>query len=440
MSEPTTEPKAKLLLVDDEANILSSLKRLLRPLGHHIYTATSGAEGLEILAKQPIDLIISDMRMPEMDGAEFLEKAAATWPETIRVLLTGYSDLSSTIKAVNRGKIYRYISKPWSDHEITLLVEQALKLKHLEDEKNRLEALTKQQNEQLKTFNDTLEKRVTDRTEELRQAMGFLEKAHTSLKTQYTTSIKIFANLMELREGITEASGRGHARQVADQAHQLGSAMGLSEDEVQDILFAALLHDIGKIALPDTLLQMPYDKLNANQRKEFEKHPVLGQATLVALEPLHSAANIILAHHEQFNGQGYPNRLQGTKIPLGARILAVVDDYNVLLTGGLFNHCHSPAEAKVFLQKERNKRYDPQVVDHFIQLLDSTEPDTQTVIEQCLKSADLKDGMVLTRDLLTSNSLLLLSKGHLLNDELITKISQLEKAADYDLSFYVQSH
>jgi response regulator RpfG family c-di-GMP phosphodiesterase len=216
--------------------------------------------------------------------------------------------------------------------------------------------------------------------------------------------------------------------------------MGLPDDEVQDILFAALLHDIGKIALPDALLQTPYDELNANQRREFEKHPLLGQATLVALEPLHGAANIILAHHELFNGQGYPNRLQGTKIPLGARILAVVDDYNILLTGGLFNHCHSPTEAKAFLQKERNKRYDPQVVDHFIQLLDSAKPNSQIVTEQCLKSADLKDGMVLTRDLLTSNSLLLLSKGHLLNDELITKISQLEKAADYDLSFYVQSY
>ncbi len=439
MSEQTIEPKPKILLVDDEANILSSLKRLLRPLGPQIYTATSGAEGLEILAKQPVDLIISDMRMPEMDGAEFLEKAAATWPETVRVLLTGYSDLSSTIKAVNRGKIYRYISKPWNDHEITLLVQQALKLKHLEDEKNRLEALTKQQNEQLKTFNDTLEKRVIDRTEELRQAMGFLEKAHTSLKTQYTTSVKIFANLIELREGITEASGRGHARQVADQAHQLGAAMGLSEDELQDIFFAALLHNIGKIALPDTLLQTPYDKLNANQRREFEKHPILGQATLVALEPLHGAANIILAHHEWFNGQGYPNRLLGVKIPLGARILAVVNDYNVLLTGGLFNHAHSPTEAKLFLHKERNRRYDPEVVDHFIPLLDSAEPHTQVSNEQCLKSADLKDGMVLTRDLLTSNSLLLLSKGHLLNDELITKISQLEKAADYDLSFYVHA-
>jgi len=442
MSEQTMAPQAEsrqstLLLVDDEINILSSLKRLLRPLGHQIVTATSGAEGLEILAKQPVDLIISDMRMPEMDGAQFLKKATAGWPSSIRVLLTGYSDLSSTIDAVNKGSIYRYISKPWDDHDLTMLVQQALKFKHLGDEKNRLERLTQEQNEQLKTFNTTLEKQVEDRTEELRQAMGFLEKANTSLKMQYTTSVKIFANLIELREGIAGEAGVGHARRVADQAHQLGNAMELPDEEIQDILFAALLHDIGKIALPDKLLKTPYDELNADERKEFEKHPLLGQAILVALEPLHAAANLIHAHHEWFNGKGYPKQLHGCQIPIGARILAVIDDYNALLTGALFNYQHSPEEAKEFLQKERNERYDPQIVDSFIQLLESETPTTKILTERCLKSPGLQDGMVLTHDLVTNNGLLLLSKGQPLNDKLILKICQLESAADYDLSFYV---
>ncbi|VAX09808.1 Response regulator [hydrothermal vent metagenome] len=429
---------ATLLLVDDETNILSSLKRLLRPQGYRVFTATGGAEGLKLLAKQPVDLIISDMRMPEMDGAEFLAKAAGQWPDTVRVLLTGYADLSSTVAAVNKGSIYRYVSKPWDDLELITLVQQALKLKRLEDEKIRLEALTQKQNEQLTEFNASLEKRVEARTEELRQTMGFLEQANVALKDQYTTSVKIFANLIELREGIAGESSTGHARRVADQAHRLGMDMGLSEEEAQDLLFAALLHDIGKIALPDALLKRPYDELTANQRKEFEKHPVLGQAALVALEPLNTSAELIRAHHEQFNGHGYPDQLQGKQIPLGARILAVVDDYNALLTGGLSRRSYSPAEAKKFLLEERNERYDGKVVNSFIQILEADSPDTKTASEQCLKSAGLENGMLLTRDLIANNGVLLLSKGHLLNDELITKISQLETAVGYDLLFHVQ--
>ncbi len=432
----TESTPASLLFVDDEANILSSLKRLFRPLGYRIHTATGGAEGLELLAREPVDLIISDMRMPEMNGAEFLEQAAARWPDTMRILLTGYADLNSTIDAVNKGRIYRYVSKPWIDHELTLLVQEALEFKQLKDEKKRLEALSIRQNEELTELNATLEQKVAARTEELRQAMGFLEQAHASLKSQYTTSINIFANLIELREG--SASGAGHARRVAEQARQLGIAMGLPEDKVQDLLFAALLHDIGKIALPDELLKRPYDELDAQQRKVFEQHPALGEAALVALEPLHAAAELIRAHHEQFDGHGYPDRLQGEQIPLGARILAIVDDFDALLTGTLFRHHHTHQEACNFLLEERGHRYDPKIVNRFIQLLEADEERTITLTEQCLKSGGLKSGMVLTRDLITHNGVLLLAKGHRLSDELINKIAQLEKAVDYDLSFHVE--
>jgi response regulator RpfG family c-di-GMP phosphodiesterase len=434
----TTPVMATLLFVDDESNILSSLKRLFRPLGYHIHTATSGAEGLDLLAREPVDLIVSDMRMPEMDGAAFLKKAAERWPDSVRILLTGYADLGSTIAAVNQGQIYRYVSKPWEDHELTLAVQQALELKQLEDEKTRLETLTHRQNEELIELNTNLETKVVARTNELSQAMAFLEETHAALKKQYTTSVKIFANLIELRESTIEESGTSHSRHVADQARRLGIAMGLPEDELQDLLFAALLHDIGKIALPDALLERPYHEMNANERKEFEKHPVLGQAALVALEPLHAAADLIRGHHEHVNGRGYPDQLREEQIPLGARILAVVDDFNALLTGKLSRCRYTPQEACEFLLKERTRRYDAEVVDHFIELLETDERDTITLAEQCLKSGALKNGMVLTRDLVAPNGVLLLAKGHQLNDELINKIGQLEKTVDYDLSFYTR--
>ncbi len=125
VSQISSEPVFTLLFVDDEANILASLKRLFRPFGYHIFTAESAAQGLEILAQETIDLVVSDMRMPEMNGAQFLEKVRQKWPETMRILLTGYAEICATIDAINKGQIYRYISKPWEDNDIILLVERA---------------------------------------------------------------------------------------------------------------------------------------------------------------------------------------------------------------------------------------------------------------------------------------------------------------------------
>lgn len=147
MPEAASEPQATILCVDDEANILSSLRRVFRAKGYRMLTAGSGREGLEILESEPVDLVISDMRMPEMDGARFLEYVRDRWPDTIRLLLTGHADIQSILDAINRGEIYRYITKPWDDSDITLVVRHALERKALEQEKKRLEALTRHQNE-----------------------------------------------------------------------------------------------------------------------------------------------------------------------------------------------------------------------------------------------------------------------------------------------------
>ena len=121
MSSPAT-----LLLVDDEVNILKALTRLLRPAGYQLLTAENGAEALTLLARQPVDLVLSDMRMPVMDGAVFLARVREHWPETMRLLLTGHADMQQTVQAINQGEIYRYIAKPWSDQELLLTVQQAL--------------------------------------------------------------------------------------------------------------------------------------------------------------------------------------------------------------------------------------------------------------------------------------------------------------------------
>src|SRR5574340_1197035 len=155
------------------------------------------------------------MRMPQMDGAEMLEQIRARWPDAVRILLTGYSDIKSTIVAINRGEIYRYVSKPWDDNDMVLIVRDALERKYLLAEEQRLKALTQRQNDELKILNATLEDKVRRRTEELRVALESLAHAKEKLKKDYFVTIQIFANLMELRKGMMA----GHSRRVRSEEH-----------------------------------------------------------------------------------------------------------------------------------------------------------------------------------------------------------------------------
>jgi adenylate cyclase len=156
---------ATLLLIDDEANIRAALTRLFRPCGYTILTAESGAAAFELLEQNAVDLVICDMRMPEMSGAEVLEQIRIKWPEVVRILLTGYADIDLIIAAINRGEIYRYIAKPWDDNDIVLTVRDALEHKHLLVEKQRLETLTLQQNEKIKRLYNqiVIEQKISNR-------------------------------------------------------------------------------------------------------------------------------------------------------------------------------------------------------------------------------------------------------------------------------------
>lgn len=414
---PSAETKPTLLLVDDEPNILSALQRLFRPLGYRILTAPGGAEGLALLEREQIDLIISDMRMPHMDGAEFLEQAAQRWPQVVRILLTGYADLGSAVAAVNKGNIYRYLSKPWEDNDIKITVQQAL-------EKKFLEARVAEQNAQLKDLNANLERRVASQTAEIRQVLGQLEITYDELKKSFLTSMRVFANLIELREG----SLSGHARKVADNARALAQRLGMNDAEVQQVLYAGLLHDIGKIGLPDAILAKPHTALTKGECDLVDRHPVTGQAALLAVEPLQDAAVLIRHHHERFDGQGFPDGLSGEAIPLGARILTVANEYDALQRGTLVSEKLSPAEARSFLMQNRGLRYDPHVVGAFMAMLDEAAsvrlPDAREIT---LSTDALKPGMVLARDLLSGQGMLLLPKGRELNALTIGKIRLYER-------------
>ncbi len=434
MSEASAAPT--LLFVDDEPGILSALRRLFRPHGYRIFIAEGGAAGLEILEKESVDLVISDMRMPEMDGAAFLKEVRRRWPKVMRILLTGYADITSTVAAINQGEIYRYIAKPWDDNEIITIVREATERLRLELENQRLSALTLAQNEELKALNTRLEQKVAERTAELRQALSFVEQSHTQLKKSFMASVQVFAGVIELRSGSVGTQISGHGRRVAEHARQVAQRMGLSDNDVQNVMLAGLLHDIGKIGLPDELLGKAYNTLTADQRTLVMKHPVIGQNILMGIERFKEAAVLVRHHHECFDGSGFPDHLAGIAIPQGSRILQVVNEYDSLQIGTLVQRPLKAAEAASFLIENRGKRYDPSAVDVFLTIISETQK--TGVTELPMRTMHLKPSMQLSRDLMHKDGYMLLAKGSILTQEIISQLVKMEQIEQHALSLYIR--
>ncbi|QDQ29168.1 response regulator [Chitinimonas arctica] len=428
------EPPFSLLAVDDESNILASLRRLFRPHGYRILTAGSGKEGLALLETEQIDLVISDMRMPEMDGAQFLTQVRNRWPDTVRILLTGYADISSTVEAINKAQIHRYIAKPWDENELLDTVRQSLELKGLQREKKRLDSLLEQRNNELLVLNTSLEAKVQERTAALEQAMLLVESSHEKLKKSFLTSIRIFANLIELREGKLA----GHSRRVTEMSRHLGQIMGLAENAIQDLVVASLLHDIGKLGLPDVLLSKPFATLTSDERLLYVKHPIKGQQALMALDTLEEAALIIRSHHERHDGLGYPDQLNGEQIPLGARILALVNDYDGLLNGTLLPRIFTKEEAVKAIMDGSGRRYHPDVVAAFVEF-NTSPPDEETPTEREISSRELSPDMVLARDLISPAGTLLLAKDYQLSQRAIDRIRRYEEVESCALKCHVKT-
>jgi response regulator RpfG family c-di-GMP phosphodiesterase len=403
-----------ILCVDDEPNILSSLRRALRNPQYRVLTAPGGHEAIAIMEAAPADLVISDMRMPGMDGAQLLGQIRRRWPRTMRILLTGYADVDSTIAAINEGQIYRYVNKPWDDGELQVTVAQALERLALEREKARLEALTQAQNEELRSFNAQLELRVEQRTAEVTQA-------NDKLKRNYMTSIKVFANLIELRGSQLV----GHGRRLAESTRQVAKAMGCNGEDTQTVFVAALLHDIGLIGLSDEMLAKPVPKLSAEELALYRKHPVLGEQSLLALDDMQPVAALIRSHHERFDGQGFPDALAGADIPLGARILAVADAYDDLLNGHMGAAGLKTAQVRTLMMHGRGLQFDPEVLDVFLHINQPSAP--QPPAPLLMTTEALQPGMVLAADLISREGVVLLATDHVLTADTIRRIRLYEQ-------------
>ncbi len=437
MSENIEENKVSILFVDDEKNILSSLNRLFRSEGYDIHLANSGRMGLEIMETENISLVVSDMRMPEMNGAQFLEAVYNKWPSTVRILLTGFSEISSTIDAINKGNIYKYISKPWEENDLKQTVRNAIESKKIELERDRLLALTSKQNEELKEFNTNLESMVKSRTSELNQTMGMLEASYETLKESYTSTVKVFSNIIEMRAGTLS----GHSKIVSETSKAVAIKYGLTKESAQQISYAGLLRDIGKIGFPDNLLNKPQSSLSPDNQYTFAKHPVIGEGILMAIEPLKEAAKIIRNYRERFDGKGYPDKLSGSDIPVGSRILAIVSDFDALQVGAITKTRLTNSRAMEFISANKNSRYDPELVDIFFSIINVNEKDNNIKEQEVIlmPASKLEQNMVLARDLLTNDGVLLLSEGHRLGEHMIKQIKNLEGSLNEELVIYIKS-
>ena len=357
LAAPAPSAKKTVLCVDDEPGILSALKRALRSRDVAVITATSGEQALEFMAELPIDLVISDMRMPGMDGAQLLERICSDWPDTVRILLTGYSDMAATILAVNRGRIFRYLQKPWEEQELVESVREGLELRQRLKDEARLLSMGAVQSEQLRQLNDELQQLQEQHAADRRNS-------DSARQRHYLQSVKVLTNLLEVRcTGLFE-----HGRRVAALARDLARSMELPSEAVLDVFVAGLLHDVGLIGLSDELLARLDGRGASEEDAIYRDHPTLSARALAAMEDMLPVAALVEAHHERFDGTGFPLGNAGAAIPLGARILAFADAADDLAHGrsGLAR-CDANAVAGR-LVAESGTHFDPAVVETWLRL------------------------------------------------------------------------
>ena len=428
MDEPLAT-KSAVLLVDDEESILNSLRRLLRSQPYEVVLATSGAQALEIMATRPIDLVMSDARMPGMDGATLLAEVHRLYPATSRILLTGYADLTTIIKAINDGQIHRYISKPWNDEELQLVLQQTL-------EHQRLERLARDQTEQLKLLNATLEKRVAARTAELQQTADMLDLAYDELKRSYVTGTEVFSLLANLRLPKDKQTNRA----LIELIRVYCAAQSMDEASTRDLTMAAALYNIGKLSWTDSMMVAPSDKLHSTDRGLYREYPGQSESLLMTLEPMKDAARIIRHHQERWDGTGFPDHLKGDTIPPGSRLLKLAVDFIELQKGLILERHLNSDEALLYIRKYAGRLYDPALVEDFVQacatfLSDVTLGDPTVKV---LTTRELEAGMVLARNLNADNGMLLLNAGKVLNLPLVDKLIAFEAMEGAKYSVFIK--
>ncbi len=349
-----------MLFVDDEVNILKALQRLLRHEEMEVLCASRGPEALELLDKSSAQVVVTDQRMPDMCGVDLLSSVRDRHPEVIRMMLTGYAEVDVAVDAINRGEIYRLITKPWNDDELKATLRQAFDHFDLRREIKRLNQVSREQNFKLQDMNRNLETKVRERTKQL-------ALKHQELRTAYVQTIRALAEAVDAKDAYT----RGHSERVGVYASKLARELGYRKDFIERVYIAGLLHDVGKIGIRDAVITKP-DRLTPEEYEEIKQHPEIGAKILEPVDFLADIAPCVRHHHEWFDGsdRGYPLRLRGGAIPLLSRIILVSDTVEAMTSDRPYRKALPLETVVTELSKYSGSQFDPACVDAALRLLE----------------------------------------------------------------------
>ena len=329
------QESGRILVVDDEQVICDSLCHLLQEFGYEVVTAASGAEALkQFRAAGDFDVVVTDVKMPEMSGIDLLGELRQVDSQFVPIVVSGYSETENVIAALQRGA-YDFIQKPFRFQELEVVLRRALEKRRLvrENEEHHLH----------------LEEKVREQTLALREAFGQLEFS-------YKAMLEALVAALDARERETGH----HSLRVRDYTLILGRALKLPADQLVDIDRGALLHDIGKIGIPDAILLKP-EALGPEEWKIMRRHPKIGYRILEGIPVLEPAARMVLTHQEHYNGGGYPQGLKGEQIPLSARLFAIADCFDAMTSDRPYRKALPPEAALAEIRRCGGTQFDPRL-------------------------------------------------------------------------------
>jgi len=333
---PTTA-SPRILIVDDEAEITEILADLLSE-EYDCLRAGSAEQALVELRRNQFQLVISDITMPGMSGLEMIPHVKALSPDTVVVMISGMQTVESAIGALRLGA-FDYLMKPFDLRQVEAVVKRALEYHELVVAKQRYE--------------NHLEELVEQRTAELDRALNSLEGA-------YRSTLKALTAALETRDSETH----GHSERVVSYSLRLGREYGLNSEQMKSLEFGSLLHDIGKIGVPDSILRKPA-KLTEEEWVRMREHPLHGQQILRGIEFLQGAARVVAQHHEKWDGTGYPLGLRGEEIDINARIFAVADAFDAITSDRVYRRGKSYEAAAQELDDWAGRQFDQKIVEAF---------------------------------------------------------------------------
>jgi putative nucleotidyltransferase with HDIG domain len=336
-----TRRPARVLVVDDEAPVRSMIGATLQRQGYDVQLAISGSQAVEMLGQGPFDLVLTDIVMQDGNGIALLERIHVDQPQLPVVMVSAIHDISVAIDSMRRGA-YDYLLKPFEREHLVATVQRAL---------DHRQALQDSHN-----YQQNLEQVVRARTEMLRQAMEDLEHS-------YDVTLEALGDALDLKDSETE----GHSKRVTAYTIALARAMGISPVDIKIIARGAFLHDIGKMAIPDEILRKP-GKLTSEEEEIMRDHCTRGYHILRKIPFLSEAAAIVYTHQEHFDGNGYPSRLRGNEIPIGARIFAVADAMDAITSDRPYRKARSFDEARQEILRCSGTQFDPNVVEVFLKI------------------------------------------------------------------------